>query len=156
MTKVVIREKVLLPVPPAAAYDFLLSTDAFEMFDGFGPVPGIERVVWESPNDQVGAEATVHSSDGATHHERVTAADRPHLYVIEIWGFSSAFRLLTSGARESWTLEPNTEGTSAVREFSFTLRSPLLYPLGRVVGAAFRKALKANHRNFLRHFAAQK
>lgn len=153
MTKLVIREKVLLPVPPAEAYDFLLSTDAFEMFDGYGPVPGIERVVWKAPNDEVGAEATVHSSDGATHHERVVVADRPHLYVIEIFGFSSAFRFLTSGARESWALEKTLQGTSATREFSFQLRSPLLYPAGRLVAAAFRRALKANHVNFLRHFA---
>ncbi|MFT5355675.1 MAG: hypothetical protein ACI9KE_002894 [Polyangiales bacterium] len=150
---IIIREKVLLPVPPAEAYDFLLSTDAFEMFDGFGPVPGIERVIWEAPNDQVGAEATVHSSDGGTHHERVVVADRPHLYVIDIWGFSSALRFLTTGARESWTLEANAQGTSAVREFTFKVRSPLLYPVVRIVGLAFRKAMKANHANFLEHFA---
>lgn len=156
MTKLVIREKVLLPVPPAEAYDFLLSTEAVPMFEGYGPVPGIERLVWEGQSDVVGSEGVVHSVDGSTHRERVLVADRPHLYVIKIWDFSSAFRFLTNNARESWTLEPNTQGTSAAREFSFTLRSPLLYPLARVVAAGFRRALKVNHDNMHRHFNAKK
>ena len=151
MTKLVIREKVLLPVPPAEAFDFLVSTEAVPLFEGFGPVPAIERLVWQGQSDVVGSEAVVHSRGGSTHRERVLVADRPHLYVIEIWDFSSAFRLLTQGARESFTLEANAKGTSVAREFSFTLRSPLFYPLARIVGLAFRKALKANHANMLRH-----
>lgn len=153
MTKLVIREKVLLPVPPAEAFDFLVSAEAVPLFDGYGPVPGIERLVWEQgQSDVVGSEGVVHSRDGSTHRERVLVSDRPHLYVIKIWGFSSPFRFLTNDARESWALEPNTQGTSAVREFSFTLRSPLLYPLARVVAAAFRRALKVNHDNMHAYF----
>ena len=157
--RISIVESFSLPLEPKPAYDFLLSESAFRMFDGYGPIPGIERLEWQHGGDSgtVGSIGTVHSNDGGTHRETVRVADSPREYAIGIDEFSSAFRFLTTGATERWLLSPGgPDSTFIVREFSFKLRSPLLWPAGRVLGMAFRKAVQRNHENFRRHFALTK
>lgn len=154
MTTIRIHEVVTLPLGAEATYDFLTSPPAYETFTGYGPIPGIERLEWhEGDSRTAGSVATVHSTDGSTHTERVVLAERPTLYAVEISGFSSAFRLLTKGATERWGMVPAPGGTRLERTFEFQLRSPLLWPLGAALGGLFRKALQRNHENFLAHLA---
>lgn len=154
MSVIRIHEVVVLPLGVEATYDFLTSPPAYETFTGYGPIPGIERLEWhEGDSRTAGSRATVHSTDGSTHTERVVLADRPTLYAVEISEFSSAFRFLTKGASERWGMMPAPGGTKLERTFEFELRSALLWPVGAALGAMFRKAVRRNHDNFLTHLA---
>ena len=104
---------------------------------------------------EVGSIGTVHNTDGSTHRERVDAIDRPRFYAVEIDRFSSAFRFLAEGTRETWELEATAGGARVDRTFTFRLRSRLLSPLGHVLGRAFAKAVRVNHANMRAHLAAR-
>ncbi|MEM9073152.1 MAG: SRPBCC family protein [Myxococcota bacterium] len=146
MTDVTIAETVVLPVDIEDAYDFLLTPKAFQLFTGWGPIPGIRDLDWKiGSSAEEGSEARVHNTDGSSHRERVTVATRPHRYEVAIDEFSSAFRFLTEGATETWDLSPTEKGTRIERAFVFRLRSAALLPLGWAIGAMFRKAVQANH-----------
>jgi len=97
--------------------------------------------------------ATVHSTDGSTHTERALLAERPTLYAAEISGFSSAFACSRRARPSAGGWSPG--GTRLERTFAFELRSPLHWPLGAALGSLFRKALRRNHENFLRHLERQ-
>lgn len=155
MSEICIAETLEFPVPPDDAYDFLVSPAAFETFTGWGPIPGIDRLEWQHGGcSQEGSVATVYNTDGSTHRERVVLAARGERYEIAIDEFSSAFRFLVSGARETWVLEPNAAGTLGHREFVFQLRSAAGYPIGLLVAKFFRNAIVRNHQAMLAHLAA--
>lgn len=151
--KIRIEESTVLPLPPDETYDFLVSPEAYKLFTGFGPIPGIENVVWHTGSSrEVGSVGTVHSSDGSTHRETITEAARPTRYAAKIDDFKSAFRLLTSEARETWDMTPVDGGTRIDRCFVFQLRSPLLWPIGAALGRFFAAAVRRNHEAMLRKF----
>jgi hypothetical protein len=147
----------VLPLDVEATYDFLVSPLAFQLFTGWGPIPGIDRLEWKQGDPtREGSVATVHNTDGSTHTETIVLAQRPTLYGGDIEGFSSAFRFLTAGATERWGMTPVPEGTRIERTFRFRLRSPLLWPLGAMIGAFFRKAVTANHEAMIAWAEAQR
>jgi len=151
MSTIRIVTEVDFPRPPDAAWDFLVQPAAFETFTGWGPIPGIAKVEWvEGSSTEVGSRGRVHNTDGSVHWEEVSEAERGARYTITISGFESAFRFLTTGAVETWVLSPNDDGTThGHRTFAFELRSVLLWPFGKLIGAFFRKAVQRNHRNML-------
>lgn len=156
MAEITIAETVELPLGPEPAFDFLLSPKAFELFTGWGPIPGVLRLDWEQGSSaEEGSVGRVHNSDGSTHRERVLEVARPRRYVVAIDEFSSAFRLLTEGATESWELTPTEAGTRIDRRFVFRLRSPLLLPAGWLIGALFRRAVRGNHEAMIAWARAQ-
>ncbi|MAQ19025.1 MAG: hypothetical protein CMN30_30030 [Sandaracinus sp.] len=151
MTVIRIEESVTLPVTPEVTYGMITSEPGYETFIGWGPIPAIQGLEWHQGNPRIaGSHATVFSSDGSTHSERVVVAEPPYHYAVAIGDFASAFRLLTEGATERWVLSDVAEGTRIDRTFEFRLRSPLLWPLGAAFGAAFRKAVRVSHDEFRR------
>ena len=150
MSAITIHEVVTLPLDGQATYDMLTSPPGYETFIGWGPIPAIVRLEWHRGDSRTpGSVATVHSADGSTHTETVVVAEPPGRYAVAISDFSSAFRLLTEGATERWEMSEALEGTRIERTFEFRLRSPLLWPIGRLLGAAFRKAVRVNHAEFV-------
>ncbi len=146
MAEITIAETVELPLGQEEAFDFLLSPKAYELFTGWGPIPGVLRLDWERGSSaEEGSVGRVHNSDGSTHRERVLEVAQPRRYVVAIDEFSSVFRFLTAGATESWDLTPTDVGTRVDRSFVFRLRSRALLPFGRLVGAIFRRAVRRNH-----------
>ena len=146
-----IDERVELPLSPEQTYDFLVSPNAYKLFTGWGPIPGIREVVWEKGSStEEGSVGTVHSTDGSTHTETIVEAVRPTRYAARIDGFNSAFRFLTSGARETWDMSATSNGTLVERCFVFTLRSPVLWPVGALLGRFFRAAVRRNHEGMQR------
>ena len=104
----------------------------------------------------VGSTARVHNTDGSTHRETVTVADAPTRYAIRIDEFSSIFNKLVDHATEEWTLSAQGESTRVERCFTFTLRSAMLKPIGLIIGGFFRKAVKVNHVEMVRHLSRTK
>ena len=157
MSRVTIEETFELPLPLDDAYAFLISPPAYQTFIGWGPIPGILRLDWEEGDSSVvGACARVHNTDGSTHRETVTVADPPTRYAIRIDEFSSIFDKLVDHATEDWTLSSTGSTTRVERCFSFTLRSAMLKPVGLVIGGFFRKAVKVNHTEMVRHLTRTK
>lgn len=157
MSKVVIDETFELPLGIDDAYAFLISPPAYQTFIGWGPIPGIERLEWQQgDSSKVGSFATVHNKDGSTHRETVVVADAPTAYAIEIDRFSSIFDKLVKNASERWSLSAAGDATRVERSFSFTLRSPVMKPIGLIIGRFFRKAVKVNHAEMLRHLSRTK
>ncbi len=61
--KITVREHVVLPLAPEAAYDFFITPEAYRLFTGWGPIPGIREVVWESGEPAtLGAYGRVHNA----------------------------------------------------------------------------------------------
>lgn len=157
MSNVKIEESFELPLQLDDAYAFLISPPAYQTFIGWGPIPGIERLDWQKgDSSQVGSCATVHNTDGSTHRETVMVASTPTRYAIRIDEFSSIFNKLVTHATEDWTLSASGESTRVDRCFTFTLRSPMLKPVGLIIGGFFRKAVKVNHEQMVRHLGSTK
>ena len=146
--KVAVCERVELPAPPEALYDFVTSIEGFQSFEGFGPIPGIGPVeLVEGELGKVGARLAVTNTDGSTHSERILAAERPSRYAIRIHELSSPFRHLVRHVDESWEITPRGEGSHVVRTFDFTLRTPLAWPVSMPLAhGLFRAAMRRHHR----------
>jgi len=145
---VIVREKVFIDRDRETVFDFLVSEAGFKTFGGWGPVPGIEAVVYsEGSFTEPGSLARVTNTDGSTHRERVLRCERPMLYSIRIHDFSSPFRFLIRRADETWTLEETPDGCLLNRSFEFELRSALVWPLSLPIAQVmFRAAMRRHHR----------
>jgi len=150
--RVAIHERALMPAPPEPVFDRIASEQGFLMFEGFGPIPGLARIVFEQGGyRETGSEARVTNTDGSTHREQITTCEPPHRYAVQIHSLSSAFRLLVSRIDESWELTSKGDGTEVRRTFAFTLRSPLFWPASLLLAQVlFRAAIRRNHRALAR------
>ncbi len=152
--KITVREHVVLPLEPEAAYDFFITPEAYRLFTGWGPIPGIREVVWESGEAaSLGAYGRVHNSDGSTHREHVVRADRGEVYVLKIDQISSAFRHLVRGIEEEARFTAVGSATKLTRTFVFDGRSPIYWPVLRATSQMFRAAVRKNHAAFLTRLA---
>lgn len=156
MGKVTIVESVTLPIEPGETYDFFTSPEAYRMFTGFGPIPGIREVVWEQGEAAaLGSIGRVHNTDGSTHRERVTQAERGRAYDLAIDEISSAFRHMVARIEEHTRFEPaNADGshTRITRTFRFHARSVAFLPVLQLISKFFRGAVVKNHQRFKRHY----
>lgn len=102
-------------------------------FLGYGPIPGMERV--ENLNGDETREGTV-----LEEHLIVYSPPNEMAYEI-VSGLRPPFSWLVRRAGGRWTFTDRDGATEVVWRFRFDLTTPLVYPLGYLVGAVlFRKA----------------
>jgi len=143
-----VREEVTLPLPPGSAFELITSEEAFLLFRGYGPIPGLRSVeVLEGDLRTVGSTARVTNTDGSTHRERVLEVEPGRRYAIRIHDISSPFGRMVDHIDEIWQLRKVRPGTAVERIFEFDLRSALFFPLSvPLAQILFRMAVRRNHR----------
>ncbi len=114
-----------------------------QTFLGYGPIPGMARV--ENLNGDETREGTIrniHNVDGTVLEEHLVTHVAPREMAYEIVsGLRWPFSWLVRGAGGRWTFGDRGHATDVQWRFRFDLTSPLVYPIGYLVGAVlFRKA----------------
>lgn len=144
---VVIERTVTLDAPQARVFALIASEEGMRSFVGYGPVPGIAAVAFTAGSvREPGSVAVVTNTDGSTHQERILSVEPPRRFALEIFGFTSAFRVLVRRAEETFELEPLGDGATRIhRRFVFEPLSVLLRPLvAAIVHVAFKRAIERN------------
>ncbi len=152
--RVEVRESVDVAAAAETLFGFLASEAGFLCFPGFGPIPGLERVVFDHGTyTLVGSESRVTNTDGSTHRERIVECERPRRFTVRIVELSGPFGWLVREIEERWELHPSGGGSHLERVFAFTLRSPLYWPLSLLLAQVlFRAAMRRHHRAIAARF----
>ncbi len=114
-----------------------------QTFLGYGPIPGMDRVVnLNGDETREGTIRNIHNRDGTVLEEHLVAHTAPSEMAYEIVsGLRAPFSWLVRGAGGRWTFEDRGGATDVTWRFRFDLTSPIVFPIGCLVGAVFfRKA----------------
>ncbi len=112
---------------------FALATDSTGFaptFTGFGPIPAILAIHPDGPM-RLGAERSVHNSDGSVLSECTSAIDPPHRHDYRLSGFRPPFSWLIGSAQASWRISALGNGARVDWSYSFGLRSVLAWPVAK-------------------------
>ena len=128
--------------PRDEAFDFAVACETFpRVLRKLGLIPAIEHV--EMVDGQplaTGGQRRVRLGDGSEIRELVVALDRPLRHRYRWLDLPAApFNLLVSGAEADWTFDDTRDGGTRIAwTYAFTLTTPLVYPLARLVLGLFR------------------
>lgn len=114
-------------------------------FTGFGPIPGVLRAEVVGGGElKEGATRRVYNSDGSAIDEVIEALRAPerHAYRL-VRGFKPPFNLLVREALSDWRFSPSAKGTRLEWSYTFTLTSPLAFPVtAPLVKVFFAQAMR--------------
>jgi hypothetical protein len=132
------------PQPPDRTFaHILLPTTIPDAVHGAGPIPRVVRTeMLGSGRMAVGAARRVHAADGTSVLETVVeiAAPSRHRYVLSEFG--RPFAWLVRSGEALWTLTPREGGTHVRWDYSFTLTTPLAWPVvALLLRLWFRRAI---------------
>ncbi len=139
--KIVISAERRIPKTPTDLFRAATALDNFpKMFPGFGIVPGVLEATIDGPL-QAGALRVVKTKDGGQARERVVEHTEPtsHKYVLE--GIRPPFSWLVRRGEGSFRFEDHQGETQVVWSYDFTLTSPLVSPLARLLLSHFRRSM---------------
>ena len=128
---------ITINAPREEVFAFTNDPDRFpQTFLGYGPIPGMERV--ENLNGDETGEGTIrniHNRDGSVLEEHLSVHSPPKEMAYEIVsGLRPPFSWLVRSAGGRWTFADRDGATDVVWRFHFDLTSPLVYPVGYLVG----------------------
>ena len=113
----------------AAAFALLTDHQRFPtVFTGYGPIAAIRSVSLAAPL-AIGAIRRVHSADGSTLSETITALDPPQHHAYVLSGFRPPFSWLVRRGEANWLVSAGTATTFVRWDYVFTLTSAAIYPL---------------------------
>lgn len=140
-----ITEQVVIAAAPDRVFAHITQPDApARTFRGHGPVPAaVKAEIVGGGELRVGAIRQVTSSDGSVVDEEIVAlvpGERQAYRLVR--GIKRPLSWLVRGAGGEWVLEAVGEGTEVTWTFTFELRTFLVWPVARIVGRAFRKAMR--------------
>jgi hypothetical protein len=116
---------------PEQAFDAANDLDRIaDAFVAFGPIPGVTRaeVIGGGPL-ALGSIRKVHTNDGNSVDEEMLVFERGKAVAYRLTGISPPFSFLVRFARADWQLTATSTGTRVRWNYSFTLTSPLAWPL---------------------------
>lgn len=134
------QASVVVERPVEAVFDFAVAPESQPLLLRAAPpipgVTGIEMLDGRAP--ETGARRRVLLSDGSTLREEVVALERPHRHRYRWLDPPAApLHLLVSAAEGDWVFSGHGERTRIDWTYTFTLTSPLLYPLALAVAWLF-------------------
>jgi hypothetical protein len=126
------QASVTVAAPVQQAFALATDSPSFpQYFKGYGPIPAVLKVEWQPGARPVpGALRNVHNSDGSVIVEQLlelTAPER-HRYRL-LGGFKPPFAWMVAFAEGDWRFTPVDGGTRIDWHYSFTLRSPVAWPV---------------------------
>lgn len=137
-----ITRSVVLPAPPARAFDFIAAEDVLpKVLTGYGPLPPVVRTSGHTgPWDVPGSVRTVHLGDGSTVREQVTLHERASRFAYRVSEFGNPLiAALATEGRGDWTFEPAEGGTQVRWTYTFDAKSGVAaVPLRGIVQVLWR------------------
>ena len=122
---------------PTEIADQILDTDNWSGFDGYGPLPGIERAAFEVRTPAVvGSRIRVRNSDRSRHVEEILVWEPERRLRLRLQEFSRPMSRLADSIDETWHFERTGDSTRVTR--TLELRRRLSFSLSDNVDAAPR------------------
>ncbi|KFN42808.1 SRPBCC family protein [Arenimonas oryziterrae] len=117
--------------PATAAYALCIDAERFpSVFPGYGPISAVRAVVLDVDAPlAVGSTRRVYNADGSILSERVTALEAPSRHAYALTGFSAPFSWLVTLGEADWRITETAGVSDVTWRYTFTLTSPLAYPL---------------------------
>ena len=125
MKPVTFRCRRRIPRTPVLIRAAIADVARWSEFRGYGLIPGIQSAEYaERTSVMVGSVIRVRNVDGSTHHERILEWSDQRV-VMELGDFTPPLSRFAERFRETWSFEPEPEGTRVTRRFE-------LFPRGLV------------------------
>jgi hypothetical protein len=133
---------VVVPRPLGDVFDFAVAPESQPLLlQASPPIPGVTSIeMLDGAVLETGARRRVQLSDGSTLREEVIALDRPRRHAYR-WLDRPAFPLdwLVRSAIGDWTFSGDESRTRVDWSYTFTLTSPLAWPLASAVAWLFQR-----------------
>lgn len=127
---------------PGVIASQILDLNEWPAFDGFGPIPGIERAEFESKTDSiVGSRIRVRNRDGSMHVEEIIDWDPARLLRFRMNEFTPPMSRLATNFEETWEFERKGDRTEVVRSFALHPKSALTRPLLWLISILLKRAI---------------
>lgn len=118
---------------PDSVYDAVADPERFpELFDGFGPVPGIRAI----QEDAAGGRRVL-LRDGSTVEERFNVTEPGRRLVYEASGFAAPLGWWCRRAEGEWRFEARDSGTEVTWQYRFRTAGPIRRLAVRLLVAPF-------------------
>ncbi|MDX1664948.1 MAG: SRPBCC family protein [Candidatus Promineifilaceae bacterium] len=135
----------IVPQTPAAIAARIADTDSWSTFDGYGPLPGIERAEYETRTPEMaGSRIRVYNADGSNHVEAIEEWAPGERIVIRLGEFQAPLSRIASHFVEHWRFEEcgaPDGGTLVSRRFEMIPHSPLMLPALWLISRLMRGAV---------------
>ena len=131
---------------PAAIYALVLDGNRFApLFQGHGPIPGLDRIQPLGPVG-VGAVREVRDLRGAVLHERITALEPSERHAYTLYDLPAPLSWLAREGRAEWRFQAMADDPGATRvswRYDFELTGPWAWPLAwPVLRGAMQPAMR--------------
>jgi hypothetical protein len=121
----------------------IANMDRWAEFNGYGPLPGIERAEYEIRTESmIGSRVRVRNQDGSTHVEEFYEWDPGRKISMKMHNFSPPLSGLATHFIEEWTFVPQGNATHATRTFQLFPKSGFTRPLLWIISLLFRRAIE--------------
>ena len=131
----------------------ILDTENWTDFDGYGPIPGIERAEFEIRTDGVvGSRVRVQNRDGSTHVEEIVEWDPKQRVVLHMQDLAPPLSRLVVRIVETWQFRSVDGATHVERSFALEPKSGWARPLVWMISRLLRRAIDRH----LRQLAAER
>lgn len=108
----IVHQSTDLPFSAEDAYNFVLPLPLPQLFaKRHGPFPPITSTDQEGEWGTVGQTRVIHTSDGASMHETLTAAEAPGFFGYKIGNLAGPMKALIRRVEGRWSLEPAGTGS---------------------------------------------
>lgn len=120
----------------------ILDLSQWPNFNGYGPLPGIDRAEFETKTAEiVGTRIRVANRDGSTHVEEIVEWEPTRRLLLHMHDFSPPVSRLATSFNETWEFQPSGEDTKVVRSFELYPKSALTKPLLWLISFLLRRAI---------------
>jgi hypothetical protein len=128
----------------------ILDLSQWPKFNGYGPLPGIERAEFETKTAAVvGTRIRVMNRDGSTHVEEIVEWNPPERLRLHMHEFSPPLSRLATAFDEMWEFQSMIGGTRVTRSFELHPKSRWSKPVLWLISLLLKRAI-ARHLDQMR------
>lgn len=137
--------KTILSQKPEDIASQILDLSQWPKFNGYSPLPGIERAEFETKTaNVVGTRIRVTNRDGSTHVEEIVEWEPAHRLRLHMHEFSPPLSRLATAVDETWEFRPESNETMVIRSFELHPKSRWAKPVLWLISFLLKRAI-ANH-----------
>lgn len=134
--------RATVPFAPRQIADQILDLANWPQFQGYGPLPGIQKAAFEIRTpDIVGTRIQVTNTDGSRHMEEITVWQPDHHLQLQMKEFSPPLSYLATSFIEDWRFESSGSETQVVRSMQIHCRSVFTKLPMRLIAVLLKKAI---------------
>ncbi|MDZ7718907.1 MAG: hypothetical protein U5K72_08835 [Balneolaceae bacterium] len=119
-----------------------MDLNSWSSFDGYGPLPGIQRAVFEVETSEIeGTVIRAYNTDGSTHKEKIVTWQPPDSFTIKLYDFPSPLCYLSSHFIEQWEFRKRDDTEIVNRSLELYPNNIIVKPLVWGISKFFIKAI---------------